>query len=114
MSKKELTISDYVVKINVIQKEIDLNMPSSNYFASSSGTGFFVNNHYILTCYHVVKNNFQIEISLNTDSNLKFPAEVIAIFPKDDLAIIASTDESFNKRFESFKLPFREIDETII
>ncbi len=113
MSKKELKISDYVVKINVINKDINLNIPSGNNFEESSGTGFFVNNHYILTCYHVIQNSFQIEISLNSDPNIKYPAEVIAIYPDDDLAIIASTDKSFNKEFESFKLPIYEVTDSI-
>ena len=78
-----------IVKIKVKSTEIDLKHPL-NIFGTetSSGTGFFFcnNKKLILTCYHVVKFAVDIEVIYNYKNNCK--AEILYIFPDDDLAII--------------------------
>lgn len=76
-----------VVKINVKFNEIDFNSPlNTRNIMSSSGTGFFIKSNLILTCYHVVKNAVNIEITYQQTTQIN--GSIKYILPNDDLAII--------------------------
>lgn len=76
-----------VVKLNVKSKDIDYAHPLNIYGSDSyTGTGFFISNDTILTCYHVVENAINIEIIFNQTINIQ--GKIKHIFPDDDLAII--------------------------
>ena len=75
-----------VVKIKVISFEPDFNNPLNTTETSrSSGTGFFISNDTILTCYHVVKNATDIVIIFDEDM---YTVNIIHIMPNDDLALL--------------------------
>lgn len=95
---------NYVVKINVNSVNIDLNKPlDTSDIVQSSGSGFFICDDLILTCYHVIKYAVYIEIIYNQTITLL--GEILYIFPDDDLAIIR-----INKTFPSIKiLDYKEI-----
>jgi S1-C subfamily serine protease len=78
---------NYVVKINIKSKDIDFNHPLNTFNTeASSGTGFFIANNMILTCYHVVKYAFNIEIIYKQNTIIQ--GKIKHLFPDDDLAII--------------------------
>ena len=78
---------NYVVKINIKSKDIDFNHPLNTFNTeTSSGTGFFIANNMILTCYHVVKYAFNIEIIYKQNTIIQ--GKVRHLFPDDDLAIV--------------------------
>jgi len=83
-----------VVKLSVKSREINFNHPLNIFGSSNStGTGFFISNKYILTCYHVVKNAINIDVYYQQTNNVS--ASIYKIFPDDDLAII-EIDKVFN------------------
>lgn len=78
---------NYVVKIIIKSKMIDLNHPLNTFNTEeSSGTGFFIEKNIILTNYHVVKYAFNIEVRYKQNNIIQ--AKVQHIFPDDDLALI--------------------------
>lgn len=78
---------NYVVKLNVKSKVIDFNHPLNIYETrNTSGTGFFISNNQILTCYHVVSGAVNIEVLYKQTNS--YQGIIKHIFPDDDLAII--------------------------
>lgn len=62
-----------------------------------SGTGFALNNGYVVTNYHVVKDANSINISgINGDFNVSYTASVVATDKVNDLAIIKVSDSKFS------------------
>lgn len=62
-----------------------------------SGTGFALNNGYVVTNYHVVEDAKSINISgINGDFNDSYSASVVATDKINDLAIIRVSDSRFN------------------
>lgn len=77
----------YIVKINVKSLIIDFNNPMNlSNINSVSGTGFFLSDYIILTCYHVVKYAKDIEIIFNQTNISK--AQILYICPDDDIALL--------------------------
>ena len=57
------------------------------------GTGFFINNKgYILTCCHVIVNAFKVWVTIPKTGKNKFEAEIISIFPEQDIALLKIKD----------------------
>ena len=86
-----MNFENYVVLIITHKKEDDLNHPLNNYTNSkSSGTGFYIDNGLILTCYHVIQNSLKIFVkTLNKNFEIFDNKAVVKyIFPDDDLAVI--------------------------
>jgi S1-C subfamily serine protease len=82
-----MDLEDIVVKIKVKTNNIDYNHPLNIYDTSTStGTGFFITNKLILTCYHVISNGINIEV-IYKQTNI-YNAKVKYIYPDDDFAII--------------------------
>jgi S1-C subfamily serine protease len=82
-----MNFDNSIVKIEVIINNLDLNNPLNNYnIENVSGSGFFISNNLIITCYHVVKYAVKINIiyktSIKKNVNLKY------IFPDDDIAVL--------------------------
>jgi S1-C subfamily serine protease len=94
----------FVVKVIVKSKVIDFNNPLNTFKTeSSSGTGFFIKNNLILTCYHVVKYAVNIEVLYQQTNNIE--AKIKHIFPNDDLAIIElETDQPIDPIVLDFKV----------
>jgi S1-C subfamily serine protease len=87
-------IEKSVVQIYSQKIEIDLNHPLNIFKTSqSTGTGFFIANNEILTCYHVVNNSLDIKINLGKN---ECKAKIKYIFPDDDLAIL-TFENSFSE-----------------
>jgi len=73
--------------------------PQSNY----SATGFALSNDgYLITNYHVVEGAENLQIL--TRNGKRFTASIIAIEPKNDIALLKVDDESF--RFGKGELPY--------
>lgn len=82
-----MNFEDSVVKLNVKSRIIDYNHPNNIFnIESFTGTGFFITNKLILTCYHVVENAINIEILYKQTINII--GKIKHIFPDDDLAIV--------------------------
>lgn len=101
-----------VVKIIVISKEIDYAHPLNNKgTSSSSGTGFFISNKLILTCYHVIKFAINIEIlykqTININGKIKY------IFPDDDIAIIEIQEDLDNIIIDIEHINHKNIDSVL-
>ena len=95
--------NNYVVKLNVKSKEYDFNHPLNTFNTmASSGTGFFISNRLILTCYHVVKYAINIEVVYKQSTNVN--ATIKHIFPDDDLAIIILEKPIDGSKFLDFKV----------
>ena len=63
-----------------------------------SGTGFALNNGYVVTNYHVVEDAKSITISgINGDFNASYTASVVATDKINDLAIIRVSDSRFSE-----------------
>jgi S1-C subfamily serine protease len=93
---------NYIVKLNVKSVDYDFNHPLNLFSNSeSSGTGFFITNSLILTCYHVVKASVNITVLYKQTE--EFNGIVKHIFPHDDLAIIEVPPVSDAKIFK-FKI----------
>lgn len=62
-----------------------------------SGTGFALNNKYVVTNYHIVEDAKSINISgINGDFSTSYTASVVATDKVNDLAIIKINDGGFN------------------
>lgn len=94
-----------VVKLNVKARIIDYNHPLNIYNTESfTGTGFFISNRLILTCYHVVENAINIDVLYKQTINIG--GKIKNIFPDDDLAVV-----ELEKPVEDAKiLEFKVID----
>jgi S1-C subfamily serine protease len=97
-----------IVKIEAIIYKINLNYPIMNTDAivgdtpseMVSGTGFFISETEILTCYHVIKYaTDHINIIYNID-NIKYEinSKIKYILPDDDLAVLVLSDNSEFKK----------------
>lgn len=87
-------IEKSVVQIYSQKIDIDLNHPLNIFKTTqSTGTGFFIAQNEILTCYHVVNNSLDIKIILGKN---ECKAKIKYIFPDDDLAIL-SFENSFSE-----------------
>lgn len=86
-----MNFENYIVKISVKLRQIDFNHPLNlSDTTQSTGTGFFITNKLILTCFHVIKGSININIFYKQNNELT--ATVKHIFPDDDLAIIELND----------------------
>jgi hypothetical protein len=112
-----MNYENYVVHINVQQKDIDLKHPLNTFGNfKSSGTGFYIDKGIILTCYHVVQNSLEIIVSAKNINNdyIKINAKIIYIFPDDDLAVIEleNKDITYNI-FDYFIVTTSEINKDV-
>jgi S1-C subfamily serine protease len=80
-----------VVRINTTTRNNDFNHPLNMFDTSNiSGTGFFIGENLILTCYHVIDGALNINISFKEHNDIQ--CEIKNIFPDDDLAVIKIND----------------------
>jgi hypothetical protein len=76
-----------VVKLNVTSQIIDYVHPLNSHTTDIfTGTGFFISNILILTCYHVIENAINIDVLYK--QTISINGKIKHIFPDDDLAII--------------------------
>jgi S1-C subfamily serine protease len=82
--------TNYVVNIEIQAYNINLDYPEIKELIGVSGSGFYIDNGLILTCYHVVKSSAKIIVyTKNKNNEYKLNnAFVKYIFPDDDLAVI--------------------------
>jgi len=82
-------IKNLVVRIKVKKQSISYNNPlNKTKLKNSSGTGFFLTNNYIITCYHVIEDSVFIYINHEKTDKEKIKVKVHAIFPDDDIAVL--------------------------
>ena len=92
----EAKIRDSVVKIYSTMRVPDLTKPWAKHSPSeASGTGIVIEGKRILTNAHVVSYASQLFVESNQSSE-KLPAEVVAVSPGIDLAVLKLEDESFS------------------
>ena len=61
-----------VVRINTTTRNNDFNHPLNVFDTSSlSGTGFFIGENLILTCYHVIEGALSINISFKEQNDIQ-------------------------------------------
>jgi S1-C subfamily serine protease len=112
----EAKIRDSVVKISATMRGPDLTKPwTKGSPAEVSGTGVVIEGKRILTNAHVVSYASQLFVEGNQSSD-KLPAQVVAVSPAMDLALLKLDDESFfDKRTPMHRttaLP--EVKETVL
>ena len=89
------TIRNAVVKIFVAEKQINWFYPYNINSASSTGTGFFINElGYIITCAHVVKDASSVFIGIPVMGKEPFKAHVIGLCPQEDIALLQLDEEA--------------------
>ena len=94
-------IKDLVVRIKVKKQPISYNTPLNHTkLRNSSGTGFFISNNYILTCYHVIEDSVFIYINHEKTNKEKIKTKVHAIFPDDDIAILYVDNQKYGINIE--------------
>jgi len=92
-----------VVKLNVKARIIDYKHPLNIYNTKSfTGTGFFISNQLILTCYHVVENAINIDVLYKQTINII--GKIKNIFSDDDLAIIELEKPVEDAKILEFKI----------
>lgn len=85
-----------VVKIIVHNTSLNWFIPFQNtHDNEASGTGFYVGDNLFLTCAHVVKNAVSIWVSGSYLSKRKIKAEIVAISPVIDVALIRTEKDAF-------------------
>ena len=78
-----------IVRIHSIGRKIDWNkpfIPGDDFY--STGTGFFIKHGIILTAYHVVDKSEKIYVNISKLGKEKIEAELISIYPENDLALL--------------------------
>jgi len=82
-------IKNLIVKIIVEKSEYNLNNPqNNNMVTSTSGSGFFIKENFILTCYHVIKDHVKISVTHKDTNKKKLSVIVHSVYPDDDLAVL--------------------------
>jgi serine protease Do len=66
----------------------------------SVGTGFFIDDQYILTCYHVVDDATKIYISIPSLGKEKHEVVLASCFPELDIALLKTVDYKTNSFLE--------------
>jgi len=88
-----------VVKINCTTQDNNFSHPLNTFSTSNiSGTGFFIGDNLILTCYHVINGAITINISYKQMDDIL--CEIKNIFPDDDLALIRIVDPSIKLDYQ--------------
>lgn len=83
-----MELKDIIVKILVKKTKVNLNYPGNRSGSiKTSGSGFFIMNNYILTCYHVISNHLKIKVRTRK-SKKEYDVMVHSIYPDDDLAVL--------------------------
>jgi S1-C subfamily serine protease len=91
----EMKIRDSVVKVYATMRTPDLTKPWAKQSpGEASGTGIVIEGKRILTNAHVVNYASQLFVEGNQSSD-KLPAEVVAVSPGIDLAVLKLDDDSF-------------------
>lgn len=86
-----MNFQDFIVKINVKSKINQFNKEVNNFnLENGSGTGFFIKDDLVLTCYHVVKYAVKIEIIFK--QYIAKNAVIKMLNRDDDIAIIQILD----------------------
>ena len=88
--------------IRIAATKIEKNMfrpfkTESNYVAT--GTGFFINNTYILTCYHVISNSISIHITFPFKGKDRIKVELVSFCPDCDVALLKLAEDYDNKYY---------------
>ena len=100
-----------VVKIIVHNTNLNWFIPFRNtHDTEASGTGFYIGDNLFLTCAHVVKNSVSIWISGSYLSKRKIKAEIVAISPVIDVALIRADKSTFIDKLVPLK--YANSDET--
>jgi hypothetical protein len=98
-----MNFEDSVVKLNVKSRIIDYNHPNNIFnIESFTGTGFFITDKLILTCYHVVENAINIEILYK--QTIHIIGTIKHIFPDDDLAVVELENSVKDAKILEFKI----------
>jgi len=102
-------VRNSVVKVYVVKSEPDYFSPWDSYFpGQSTGSGFVIEGHRILTNAHVVADQTFLQVRLNGREE-KHVARVLFVSHEADLALLTVKNPSF---FEGITpLPFRELPE---
>lgn len=104
-------LKDLIVKINVNYVEINLNNPlNRSKIKKSTGTGFFIKNNFILTCYHVIKDNNKITINHRLTKKQNLNVIVHSIYPDDDLAVLYFENDKYGINIPH-NIPFKILNE---
>ena len=94
LSDNQLNILNKAI-VRIISNCIDFNWrrPYISETYSSVGTGFFINKEgIIITCSHVVDQSYKIQITIPSISNDKYEANILAIYPERDIAVLKIKD----------------------
>lgn len=84
---------DSIIRIKSIALTKDIFMPFNlDNRVVGTGTGFFINKEYILTCYHVVSNSIDISINIQSLGKKKFKVELISFCADCDIALLKLND----------------------
>lgn len=82
-------VKNLIVKINVKKQTYNYNNPlNKSNIKNSSGTGFFIANNYILTCYHVIEDAVKIYVNHEKTNKEKLKVVIHSLYPDDDLAVL--------------------------
>ena len=105
-----MNIKKIIVKIIVKKSKYNLKNPENeSKIIETSGTGFFIMNNYILTCYHVISNSLKITVRTQK-SKKEYDVNVHSIFPDDDLALLYVKENIIDFKGE---VPVKIIDEEV-